>query len=186
MTSTPRPVGTRRGAAMTTGHDAGLDTLAVRAGRGDRVALDRLLGLVRTPVVKYCRARLGDVAWPRSSADVADDVLLTVCGELPGFRPGSTAATFVHGIARRTVDAALRDAPPARRSRAGRRRDLIERLPPAQREVLVLRVVLQYSVAETAYIVGSTPAAVRVTQHHALVGLRGLLAESPGLDLVDP
>ena len=44
-------------------------------------------------------------------------------------------------------------------------------LPPAQSEVLLLRVVADLSVDEVASIVGKRPTAVRALQHRAVVGL---------------
>ena len=57
-------------------------------------------------------------------------------------------------------------------------RRLLEVLPEKQREVLVLRVVNGLSAEETARAVGSTPAAVRMTQHRALTRLRKSIAET--------
>jgi RNA polymerase sigma-70 factor (ECF subfamily) len=53
--------------------------------------------------------------------------------------------------------------------------DLLTVLTERQREVLVLRVAVGLSAEETAASVGSTPGAVRVTQHRALARLRGLV-----------
>jgi RNA polymerase sigma-70 factor, ECF subfamily len=55
--------------------------------------------------------------------------------------------------------------------------ELLAELPELQREVLVSRVALGYSADETARMIGSTPGAVRVTQHRAMVKLRALLAK---------
>ena len=54
-------------------------------------------------------------------------------------------------------------------------RALLAQLPPKQREILVLRVVVGLSAEETALAVGSTPGAVRVAQHRAVAKLRGVL-----------
>lgn len=51
---------------------------------------------------------------------------------------------------------------------------LLETLPPRQREILVLRLVVGLSARETAEIVGLTPTAVRVTQHRALAKLHAM------------
>jgi RNA polymerase sigma-70 factor (ECF subfamily) len=53
---------------------------------------------------------------------------------------------------------------------------LLSTLPPRQREILVLRLIVGLSAAETAAAVGLTPTAVRVTQHRALAKLRGALS----------
>jgi RNA polymerase sigma-70 factor (ECF subfamily) len=50
----------------------------------------------------------------------------------------------------------------------------LDQLSPTQRQVVVLRVALGMSAEETAAAVGSTPGAVRVHQHRALVRLREL------------
>ncbi|MBV8559660.1 MAG: sigma-70 family RNA polymerase sigma factor [Acidimicrobiia bacterium] len=59
--------------------------------------------------------------------------------------------------------------------------DLIATLPPAQAEVLLLRVVADLPVDEVATIVGKRPTAVRALQHRAIVGLarRAVRDESP-------
>ena len=49
--------------------------------------------------------------------------------------------------------------------------ELIASLPPAQAEVLLLRVVADLSVEDVARIVGKRPTAVRALQHRAVVGL---------------
>jgi RNA polymerase sigma-70 factor (ECF subfamily) len=53
---------------------------------------------------------------------------------------------------------------------------LLGTLPPRQREILILRLVVGLSAQETATAVGLTPTAVRVTQHRALAKLRGALS----------
>ncbi|MCA1656063.1 MAG: sigma-70 family RNA polymerase sigma factor, partial [Pseudonocardiaceae bacterium] len=52
---------------------------------------------------------------------------------------------------------------------------LLNTLPPRQREILVLRLIVGLSAQETATAVGLTPTAVRVTQHRALAKLRASL-----------
>jgi RNA polymerase sigma factor (sigma-70 family) len=48
----------------------------------------------------------------------------------------------------------------------------VSSLPPAQREIVILRVALGMSTEETAVALGMTPGAVRVAQHRALIKLR--------------
>jgi RNA polymerase sigma-70 factor (ECF subfamily) len=59
---------------------------------------------------------------------------------------------------------------------------LLHQLTPRQREVLILRVAVGLSAEETAAAVGSTPGAVRVTQHRALNRLRGVVVPDEELD----
>ena len=60
-------------------------------------------------------------------------------------------------------------------SMAAELRELLDELPEHHREILVLRVALGMSAVETAATVGSTPGAVRVTQHRALTRLREMV-----------
>ena len=56
--------------------------------------------------------------------------------------------------------------------------ELLDQLPPAHRELLLLRVVAGLSAEETGSALGMSPGAVRVAQHRALARLRSLSAES--------
>lgn len=55
---------------------------------------------------------------------------------------------------------------------------LLDRLPPAHRELILLRVVAGLSAEETGAALGMSPGAVRVAQHRAIARLRALSAES--------
>ncbi len=183
--------------------DQKLDLLAGEAAAGDRDATERLLAAIRIPVTRYCRARMGESIGLLTPDDVTQDVLLAVFKALPRYRPGETAAmAFVYGIARNKVVDAFRAAGRDRSdpsdslpdtmsdlpgpeaaavlgTEVGELRRLLDQLSEPHREVLVLRIALQLSAEETARIVGSTPGAVRVTQHRAMTKLRALLdAES--------
>jgi RNA polymerase sigma-70 factor (ECF subfamily) len=57
---------------------------------------------------------------------------------------------------------------------AEKARDLLDMLPPAQRELLVLRVAVGLSAEETGAVLDMTAGAVRVAQHRALSRLRAL------------
>ena len=64
---------------------------------------------------------------------------------------------------------------------------MLDALPDAQREVLVLRVALGLTAEETAALVGSTPGAVRIAQHRGLARLRLAVAGVPAhLDDLGP
>lgn len=167
---------------------------------GDDVATARLLATIRPLVVRYCRARVGRHERSFASADdVAQEVCLAVLTALPSYRDqGRPFLAFVYGIAQHKVADAHRAAarnradpvpeiPDSVAETAGPeqrvlRSELNERLsrllavlPPKQREIVVLRVVVGLSADETASAVGSTPGAVRVAQHRALARLRRLL-----------
>lgn len=169
---------------------------------GDRRAVERLLAQVRPLVVRYCRARVGRQERSFASADdVAQEVCLAVLTALPSYRDqGRPFLAFVYGIAAHKVADAHRAAarnrsepvadvpdepdeqagPEQRAMRgelSGEMAELLKVLPPKQREIVVLRVVVGLSAEETADAVGSTPGAVRVAQHRALTRLRAALPE---------
>jgi len=180
-----------------------LDDLALRASGGDRQALSELLDRIRGPVVWQCRARMnGRTIGQQTAEDIAQEVLIAVCGALGRFRPAETRwMAFVYGIVRNKVIDAYRAAgrdrsepmedlpdhidddragPEAAALRSADREllhELLAELPELQREVLVLRVAMGYSAEETARTIGSTAGAVRVTQHRAMIKLRALLAK---------
>lgn len=179
----------------------GVDVLVGAAIAGDRSAMERLLASIQPLVVRYCRARVGRQERSHASADdVAQEVCLAVLTALPSYRDqGRPFLAFVYGIAAHKVADAHRaaarnraepvpefpDAPelrdgPEQRAMNGelssRMARLIGTLPTKQREILVLRVVVGLSAEETADAVGSTPGAVRVSQHRALNRLRKSLA----------
>jgi RNA polymerase sigma-70 factor (ECF subfamily) len=180
-----------------------LDELALRASGGDQQALGELLDRIRGPVVWQCRARMnGRTIGQQTPEDIAQEVLIAVCSALGRFRPAETRwMAFVYGIVRNKVIDAYRAAGRDRSEpmedlpdrvddddRAGPEaavlrsadsallHELLAQLPDLQREVLALRVAMGYSAEETARMVGSTPGAVRVTQHRAMVKLRALIA----------
>jgi RNA polymerase sigma-70 factor, ECF subfamily len=183
--------------------DAGpvdLAVLAERAVGGDESARDLLLAQVRMIVHRYCRARLGRLPGGQHAADdVAQEVCLAVLSALPGYEDrGRPFEAFVFGIAAHKVADAQRqsmrvpvpidqlpdivDVGPGpadqvlRADEAVKARDLLDLLPPAQRELLILRVAVGLSAEETGAVLDMTAGAVRVAQHRALARLR-VLAE---------
>ena len=178
------------------------DELVRAALTGERAALERLLVVLRPHVVRYCRARLGPSSWSLSADDVAQEVCLAVLTGLPRYRLGTPFLAFVYGIAAHKVidahravarqswesDAEIPDradtteGPEQRALRAelsGELRRMLDDLPDAQREILVLRVGLGLSSAETAAMIGSTPGAVRLAQFRGLARLRLTVAPRP-------
>ncbi|TWP50367.1 sigma-70 family RNA polymerase sigma factor [Lentzea tibetensis] len=174
---------------------------------GDRRAVERLLQSIRPLVVRYCRARVGRQERSFASADdVAQEVCLAVLTALPGYREqGRPFLAFVYGIAAHKVadahrasarnkvesmwelpDGPEKSAGPELRAMQGELSDqmgaLLRNLPPKQREIVVLRVVVGLSADETAEAVGSTPGAVRVAQHRALAALRKALESQDDQD----
>ena len=194
---TPEPTSQHR--EIGTGSVA-LAELAERAVNGDEPARDLLLAQVRVMVHRYCRARIGRLpAGQHAADDVAQEVCLAVLSALPGYEDrGRPFEAFVFGIAAHKVSDARRqamrvpvpieqlpdiiDAGPGpadqvvKADEAEQARDLLDLLPPAQRELLILRVAVGLSAEETGRVLDMSAGAVRVAQHRALARLR-VLAE---------
>jgi RNA polymerase sigma-70 factor, ECF subfamily len=171
------------------------------AARGQQAAIESLLEEIRPMIVRYCRARLGQISGQYHIADdVAQEVCIAVLSALPRYRDmGRPFASFVFGIASHKVADAMRNAarlaiptedlPDGPDSRPGpeetvvayieaeRVRALLARLPVHQRELLVLRVLTGMSAEETGQALGMSPGAVRVAQHRALARLRAIARE---------
>ena len=188
-----------------------LERLVPAAVAGDPEAREQLLAEIQPLVQRYCRGRLGRSEGVIGSADdVAQDVCLAVINALPHYEiKGLSFRAFVYGIAAHKVTDAFRaigrnrsdpvaelpdsailsDGPEQRllaAELAERLGHLLHRLTPRQREVLVLRIAVGLSAEETAQVVGSTPGAVRVTQHRALNRLRGVIGDPLEVDPEDP
>jgi RNA polymerase sigma-70 factor (ECF subfamily) len=174
-----------------------LETLLRAAVAGEPRSRERLLAEIHPLVLRYCRARLGRQETVMGSADdVAQEVCLAVVNALPAYTlRGLSFRAFVYGIAAHKVTDAFRaigrnrsepvaDIPDTPLAHEGPEHHLLQvelterlgallhLLTPRQREVLVLRIAVGLSAEETAQAVGSTPGAVRVTQHRALNRLR--------------
>ena len=189
-----------------------IDGLVEAAVAGDVAAHDRLLAELYPLVLRYCRGRMGRRDTAKASADdVAQEVCLAVVAALASYTiTGRSFRAFVYAIAAhkvadafraigrdRTVPVAelpdgpvLQDGPEQRLlaeelgEQLGR---LLQLLTARQREVLILRIAVGLSAEETAEAVGSTPGAVRVTQHRALSRLRALVCPpDPAVDAPDP
>lgn len=183
------------------GEQAGLRDLTARAVSGHPASIEALLEQIRPMVVRYCRARLGQISGHYHIADdVAQEVCIAVLSALPRYRDmGRPFASFVFGIASHKVADAMRNAarlaiptedlPDGPDNRPGpeetvvayieaeRARALLARLPAHQRELVVLRVLTGMSAEETGHALGMSPGAVRVAQHRAIARLRAIARE---------
>ena len=188
-------------AAGDTGPAAPITDLTVLAARGQPAAIESLIRQIRPMVVRYCRARLGNLAGHYQVAeDVTQEVCLAVLTALPRYQDmGRPFASFVFGIASHKVADARRsaarlaipvdDLPDNPDDRPGpeeqvvasldaqRARALLARLPSHHRELLVLRVLTGLSAEETGTALGMSAGAVRVAQHRALARLRSIAVQ---------
>ncbi len=175
--------------------------LLERARAGDAVALQVLLAAVRPLVLRYCRTRLRSYGGGLEAADdVAQETCLAVLDVLPRYRRRGTPFTaFVYGIAAHKVADAQRglgrapvlveDVPDRAEpsptpeeqavSAAGVRaaHELLARLPPRARQVLLLRAA-GLGADAVGQRLGMTANAVRVAQHRGVARLRQLVAGS--------
>lgn len=199
----PRPLTTTRSIPYWNGD---IDAEVQAAARGDELAVTRLLTHLQPLLTRYCRARTSNGGGGHCTAeDVAQEISLGVLRALPGLHGRKTPfLPFVYGIAAHKVSDAVRaasrersdlwgDVPDTRLSHDEPEKQalrtelstalgtLLGRLQERHREVLVLRIVLGLSSHETARCLGTTPGAVRVTQHRALGRLRCLLDADRGL-----
>lgn len=177
--------------------DGQLATLVETALTGDSAATNELLGYLQLRIGRYCRGRIGSTRGTYAGADdVAQEALIASYRALETYQDtGERFLRFAIGIAKNKVadyfrkhtreqhtqldeapelaenapdpeDAALRDE-------LGRKvTALLTTLPEHQREIIYLRVAVGMSAQETATTLGSTPGAVRVTQHRAMTTLR--------------
>lgn len=174
--------------------------LVARAVRGEPDAVSNLLAQVQPQVIRYCRARLGQLGGVYTTADdVAQEVCLALLNALPRFRDqGAPFSAFVFTIAARKVAdaqrAAVRSFPVSGADTLPERADLtpgpeqlaiatdvarrlawlLSELPETQREIVVLRVAVGLPADEVGTVLGMSAAAVRVAQSRALNRLRSM------------
>ncbi|WP_308188442.1 sigma-70 family RNA polymerase sigma factor [Nocardia australiensis] len=170
------------------------------AAAGDRAAVTEILRLVHPLVRRYCAARLGNTSYLSVTVDdVVQEILMATVNAIPRYRDqGRSFLAFVYGISANKVADAFRrsqlhpsyptadipDVPstaagPEEWALASERRDatreLMNILAPVHREVLVMRIILGWTAAQTAEAIGTSPGVVRVMQHRALNKLRSEL-----------
>lgn len=160
--------------------------------------LHELVAAYRPRIYRYCRSRLID---HETSEDVTQEVCLALAEAwMHRVKIRRSVSAFVFGIAANKVALSYRnsysrvedasadlperaDSAPSpeqialEHEQAVQVTRLMQRLPPATRELLNLRVAAGLSAAETAEVLGMTPGAVRVAQYRALQQLRAFATE---------
>ncbi|HEX2676360.1 MAG TPA: RNA polymerase sigma factor [Polyangiales bacterium] len=177
---------------------------------GDTAALRVLLTALAPDIARVARCVLGSTA--AELDDVVQESLLGLVRALPGFRAESSLRRFANRIAVRTAIGARRrqrvrrghderffshaapldhTAPdPENQYRSARREALLARLldelPEAQAETLALRVVLGFSLEETARATNVPENTVRSRLRLAREALRERIEREPSLhDLLE-
>jgi RNA polymerase sigma factor (sigma-70 family) len=192
--------GPRAGRASDDDREAAV-VAAARAG--DPAAVDELLAMLGTPLLRAVRALMGPTH--PDLEDVVQDVLIAVVDALPSFRGDCTLLHFAIRIAtRRTTTARRRSRSilgwlegfwrqqepldegaetPGEGALADRRRQLLRALlgeiPEAQAEALALRVALGHSIDEVAVITRAPINTVRSRLRLAKEALRTRIAADP-------
>lgn len=158
---------------------------------GDRAAFRELSGRWERPLYRFLARQVGGEA-----EDLMQETWLRVVRAAPRFDARRRFSTWLFQIAlnlcrdhgRRRVPAALDPGEiaaavedsgspmrPARLDAALDARRLLETLPEAQREVVLLRLVEDLSERETAEVLGCPPGTVKSRLHHALARLSRLV-----------
>ena len=182
------------------GADPRDNDLVAAARAGQAWALTEIWNRYAAAVTGYLRGR-----GAHDPEDVTSEVFLAVFERLPRFHgDDNDLRAFVFTVAHHRLVDDVR-----RRSRRGeplpydatddsrthpsaesdaldrladqRVRDLLETLSPDQRDVLLLRVVADLSLEQTADVVGKRVGAVKALQHRALATMRRLLEQSVSL-----
>jgi RNA polymerase sigma-70 factor (ECF subfamily) len=175
-----------------------IDALVGPAHDGDGQAVTALIRLVRPLIVRYCAHRLHNSSV--SAEDVTQDTCMAIVRALPGYRDrGRPFLAFVQTVASHRIasayaavarrrEVAVPEVPDAITTADDPERHMLEaadadalaalldRLPPRQRDVLMLRVLWGLSAAETGSVIGVRPEAVRLLQFRALALLRRVLS----------
>jgi RNA polymerase sigma-70 factor (ECF subfamily) len=167
--------------------------LVLQYQAGDSTALTELVERYHGRLLYFLRRMLPD---RQGAEDVLQDTWLTVIRDLFRLRQPKAFPAWLYRIARNKVYQQLRkhngfvplsqevaEAPAEEETDdfsaddAARVHECLERLPPEQREVLVLRFVEQMSYDDIAAVVGCPPGTVRSRIHY---GKRALRREMEG------
>ena len=160
-------------------------------GIAEREALNRLMAEVRPRLHRYCARMLGSVF---DGEDVVQEALAKAAEALPSAGTVERAESWLFTIAHNTALDALRrrkrqaevpldsespelpDSPPEADSWVAATASLatLMQLPVIQRSTVVLMDVLEYSLAETVEILGTTLPAVKAALHRGRVRLKSL------------
>jgi RNA polymerase sigma-70 factor (ECF subfamily) len=181
--------------------------LMTRYCDGDAGAFRELYSLIAPRLVAYLQRMCGERA---AAEDLVQQTFLKVHRARAAYVRGADPVPWIFAIARRSfldevrrrrrarvqvaggdgrvpdVPAALDGNPlvaghtPADPELVHAALDALSRLPPAQREALILTKMSGKTIAEAAAITGATPGAMKLRAHRAYVALRRALAAMGG------
>jgi RNA polymerase sigma-70 factor (ECF subfamily) len=168
-----------------------------QARAGDSVAWDTLFRRYQLPLYVYVFEL---VHHEQASLDVVQETFIAAARHLGGLRDDAKFGSWLFGIAHqkciqhwrksgreKELHNELADTPGEletgpddwliRREQEAGFMKLLNQLPPAQRTVLLLHFVEDFSLAEIADITGAQPGTVKSRLHYAKKSLRQLLEE---------
>ena len=176
-----------------------------RARAGDAQAFTRLVEAYQTPIYNLCYRMLGEAG---EAEDAAQEAFLRAYTRLSRYDPQRSFKTWLFSIAshhcidrlrkRRFAWLSLDEPPPAhpalrdrepepetavvQREREAQISQLLARLPPDDRAVVVMRYWYEMSYEEISEATGATVSSVKSRLHRARRALGDLLAPDPGLE----
>ncbi|MDX1436210.1 MAG: sigma-70 family RNA polymerase sigma factor [Anaerolineales bacterium] len=172
------------------------ETLIARARAGNAAAVGELYELCQDDLFRYLYYRVGDQA---SAEDLTSEVFLRIIKGLPGYRQGEVPfKAWIFRIAHNlTVDhyrkESVRDHiqmdEKLESDQAGPDKlvehildsqqlaESLEALTADQREVIIMRFVLDMSIRETSHSVEKSETAVKAAQRRGLQALKRILEE---------
>lgn len=175
-------------------HDSD-ESLAARAGKGDRGAFTTLIGRYEHRVYRFAFVRLGS---EHDACEVAQETLMRAWKAAPSYRANAAYASWILSIAHNEIVNVVRRRRKDRRNRIGRnaepggasnvlKDDGAEALPDVWRaarevledsvfEIVWLRYAEDMEPRQIATVTGRTPVGVRVLLHRA----RAKIAEALG------
>lgn len=169
--------------------------LVDRARKGDGAAYGVLVERHQARIYVTLAKIVGD---PERALDLTQDAFVRAWQQLASFEGRSAFTTWLYRIAVRLAYDELErgrrqtplepgdatadpgegpDAMVERESAAADLRQRIDRLPPLQRAVVIMRAYDQLPYREIAEILSTTENSARVSFHHAITRLRGEYAE---------
>lgn len=165
--------------------------LVERAKRGDRSAQAALFEQLQDVWFRFCVSILGDA---EAAREAVQETALRFLQRLSSFRGDSRLKTWSLGIAlnvcrelarkahrplgadefaaRPDTDALRPDEAAGDAEQRGQVRQLVDQLPPRQREAMVLRYLEQLDIEQTAQVMGCAVGTVKATVSQALKSLR--------------
>jgi RNA polymerase sigma-70 factor (ECF subfamily) len=160
---------------------------------GERIDRERFGALVRQHEPHLLRFARRYLRHPAEAEEVTQETFLRAWQQIARFDPSTDFRAWLFTIARYLCMARLKEAkrhPPAQLEEAAvpagspsesleGLRAAFDRLPPAQREVVALRLFDELSYREIARITGDTEVALRSRLHDALERLKSFMPPAP-------